>query len=178
MGKKNSVPSTYKKFKYNQPYGPNVPVDLESPLAIFETFFDSQLFEHIKIQTELYTSQKNKNFTTSIEELKAFLGLLILMVFHKLPSLKLYWSTDLNFHVERVAKVMSVKRFLQLLRFLHMNDNTQIPKRGESDFNKLYKVLPLIESLKPKFIKNFNPSRNIAIDESMIACKDRTTIKQ
>lgn len=63
--KKNSVPSTYKKFKYNQPYSPNVSVDLDSPLAIFETFFDTKLFERIQIQTKLYVSQNNKTFTTS-----------------------------------------------------------------------------------------------------------------
>lgn len=82
--------------------------------------------------------------------------------------------------MERVAKVMSMKRFLQLLKFLHLNNNTKIQKRDESNFNKLYKVfiLPLVESLKPKFITNFNPSRNIAMAESIIACKGRITIKQ
>jgi hypothetical protein len=36
----------------------------------------------------------------------------------------------------------------------------------------------LINKLNEKFFSNFNPSRNIAIDESMVAFKGRTTLKQ
>lgn len=176
--KKCTKPVTFKKFKFIQPFGPNVQVDLDSPLAIFETFFDDELFNIIITQTQLYATQKNKNFSISIEEIKAFFGILIIMGFHKLPTLRSYWSTDFNFSVSRISNIMSLKRFLQILRFLHINDNTKMPKRGEPNHHKLYKVLPLIENLKKKFILNFNPSRNIAIDESMIACKGRTTLKQ
>lgn len=171
-------PRTFKKFKFDQPFGPNIPIDLDSPLAIFQTFFDNELFEHIKIQTELYASQNNKNITISIEEIKAFFGILIIMGFHKLPTLRSYWSNDSNFHVERISNIMSLKRFLQILRYLHINDNTKMPTRGEQNYHKLFKVLPLIQNLKKKFLNNFNPSRNISIDESMIACKGRTTLKQ
>jgi len=144
--KKCTKPVTLKKFKFIQPFGPNVQVDLDSPLAIFETFFDGELFNIIITQTELYVTQKNKNFPISIEEIKAFFGILVIMGFHKLPTLRSYWSTDFNFSVSRISNIMSLKRFLQILRFLHINENTKIPKRGEPDHHKLYKVLPLIEN--------------------------------
>lgn len=51
-------------------------------------------------------------------------------------------------------------------------------KRGDSSYDKLYKIRPLINKLNINFYSNFNPSRNIAIDESMIAFKERTTLKQ
>lgn len=109
--KKCTKPVTFKKFKFIQPFSPNVQVDLDSPLAIFETFFDDELFNIIVSQTELYATQKNKSFSISIEEIKAFFGVLIIMGFHKLPTLRSYWSTNLNFSVSRISNIMSLKRF-------------------------------------------------------------------
>lgn len=71
---------------------------------------------------------------------------------------------------------MSLKRFLSILRFIHLNNNLTMTKRGHVDYDKLYKMRPLINKLNEKYFSNFNPSRNIAIDESMVAFKRRTTI--
>jgi len=54
--KKCIRPVTFKKFKFIQPFGPNVQVDLDSPLAIFETFFYDELFNIIITQTEFYAT--------------------------------------------------------------------------------------------------------------------------
>lgn len=86
----------------------------------------------------------------TIEELSAFIGILIFMGFHVLPSIRLYWNEDENFHVEWVARVMPVKRFIKILRLLHLNDNSKMPARGAADFDKLYKVRPQIKHLKTK----------------------------
>ncbi|XP_015375252.1 PREDICTED: piggyBac transposable element-derived protein 4-like, partial [Diuraphis noxia] len=166
------------RFKFTQPFGPKVPVDINSPIDIFKLFFDDDILHTFKTQSELYAAQCNQKFFTSVEELQAFFGCLIIMGFHKLPTIRCYWSTDANFQVPRISSIMSLKRFLSILRFLHLNDNLSMPKRGHVNYDKLYKVRPLINKLNEKFFSNFNPSRNIAIDESMVAFKGRTTIKQ
>lgn len=113
-----------------------------------------------------------------MDELKAFLGVLVIMGFHTLPSLKQYWSTDKNFHVSRVANIMTQKRFLQILRNNHLNDNNKMPKRGERGFDKLYKLRPLIESLNKKCKRLHLPCRHMSVDESMVGFKGRCSMKQ
>ncbi|CAI6348589.1 unnamed protein product [Macrosiphum euphorbiae] len=176
--KKGCRPKTFRRYKFTQPFGPKVPVDINSPIDIFKLFFDDDILYTFKTQSELYAAQCNQQFVTSIEELQAFFGCLIIMGFHKLPTIRSYWSTDANFQVPRISSIMSLKRFLSILRFLHLNNNLTMPKRGHVNYDKLYKVRPLINKLNEKFFSNFNPSRNIAIDESMVAFKGRTTIKQ
>ncbi|KAF0711469.1 piggyBac transposable element-derived protein 4-like, partial [Aphis craccivora] len=41
-----------------------------------------------------------------------------------LPSLRLYWSADEHFYNHRISNVMTQKRFLNILRYLHLNDNS------------------------------------------------------
>lgn len=43
----------------------------------------------------------------NVDELKAFLGILIIMDFNKLPSICIYWSADENFYNPRIANVMT-----------------------------------------------------------------------
>lgn len=72
---------------------------------------------------------------------------------------------------------MTVKRFLKLVRFLHINDNSKMPPRGP-DFDKLFKVRPLIYHLQTMYSSLECPSRYLSIDESMIAFKGRSGMKQ
>ncbi|PIK50707.1 putative piggyBac transposable element-derived protein 4-like [Apostichopus japonicus] len=122
--------------------------------------------------------QSGVDLNTSLEEMKAFLGLLIITGFHSLPSMFLYWSSDLNCHVEVVSKVMAVKRFRKLMRYIHLNDNAKMPARDSEQFDKLYKVRPIIVHFNKVFLELFKPSRFLSIDESMIAFKGRSSLKQ
>ena len=56
----------------------------------------------------------------SLEELKAFLGLLICMSIHRLPSLRDYWSSDWVLGVPEFAKVMPRNRFLEIWNNVHL----------------------------------------------------------
>ncbi|KAG8243156.1 hypothetical protein J6590_108659 [Homalodisca vitripennis] len=100
------------------------------------------------------------------------------MGFHNLPSMRLYWSSDSVFHVDAIARVMTQKRFLKLLRYLHLNDNCKIPKRGEPNYDRLYKVRPMINYLRVKYHEIFSPSRFLSLGESMIGFKGRSSLKQ
>lgn len=81
------------------------------------------------MQSNLYANQQNVDLKLERDELLAFFGILIVMGFHSLPSIRLYWSTDRMFHVEAISKVMSLKRFLKILRYLHVNPYKGNPKR-------------------------------------------------
>ncbi|GFT50084.1 piggyBac transposable element-derived protein 4 [Trichonephila clavipes] len=53
-----------------------------------------------------------------------------------------------------------------------------MPKKSEKNFDKLYKVCPLIDHLSEIFFKVFKPGQKQAIDESMIKFKGQSSLKQ
>jgi len=87
------------------------------------------MYQEIVFESNLYAEPHNITLNTKIEELKLFLGLLIYMGYHELPGIILYWSNDPNLYCDRLAQVMSVKRFLKLLRCIHLNNNSKMPQR-------------------------------------------------
>ena len=72
---------------------------------------------------------------------------------------------------------MPLCRFSWILGHLHLN-NLLEPKKGDENFDRLYKVRPYLERLSETFINSFYPSENQSIDESMKRFKGRSTIKQ
>lgn len=81
------------------------------------------------------------------------------MAFKKCKNVKsrLYWSADENFYNPRIANIMTQKRFLNILRFIHLNDNSIMPQKGSPTFNKLYKIRPMINFLNNAFTTSFSP---------------------
>jgi hypothetical protein len=53
-----------------------------------------------------------------------------------------------------------------------------MPKWNEPNYDKLYKLRPLLSHLNKVFKEAFNPSRFLSIDESMVAFKGRSSLKQ
>lgn len=170
-------PQTFSNFRFTRPFGPKIELDISSPIKIFSIFLEP-MFLAIVEQSNLYAQQNGVGLELSVKEFKAFLGIVIIMGFHVLPAIRLYWSTNINFFVPRIANVMTLKRFLQILRYLHLNDNSKMPKKGEEKFDKLYKVRPLLHFLNSVYKNTFYPSRNLSIDESMIGFKGRSSLKQ
>lgn len=175
--KKPFFPHLFEAVSFDEPTGPKVPTG-DSPIDIFLTLFGNDLLELIVSESNRYAFQKGAALFITLEELKAFLGMLIIMGFHSLPSLRLYWSKDQNFHLSRISDIMTLKRFLKILRYLHLSNNEKMPTRDADNFDKLYKVRPMINLLSNSFLNSYNPGRNLSVDESMVAFKGRTQLKQ
>ena len=73
---------------------------------------------------------------------------------------------------------MSLKRFEQLDRYIHLADSTMALPRGDQHYDPLYKVRPIIRLLGNKFSEYYKPDKHILIDETMIGFKERTFMKQ
>lgn len=168
---------TYRNFVYEETSKANFSVDFTSPIEIFNHFF-SDCKNILLIESERYAGQRGATLNMADKELDAFLGILVLTGFHHLPGIRMYWSTDPNLNVPRISKIMSIRRFLHILRFLHVNNNENMPKRGENEYDKLYKIRPLIKILTEKYTTSFTINRNASIDESMVGFKGRTSLKQ
>ena len=114
---------------------------------------------------------------TAIEIIK-FLVLTVAMGIVSFPSLQQYWSTSWPFHSYNFNKIMARDRFLLLLQFFHLADNSASVPRGSPGFDKLYKLRRLITMLTTKFKTTLNLSRELAIDESIIGFKGRLSFLQ
>lgn len=56
----------------------------------------------------------NTELNLTAPQLKAVIGVLIIMGMNVLPSMILYWSEDDNFHHSKIAHIMTVKRYYLL----------------------------------------------------------------
>ena len=73
---------------------------------------------------------------------------------------------------------MSRDRFSLVLRFLHLNDSSKYKKKGEPGHDPLFKLRPFIDPLFGNFQSHYTLSREVSVDESMIAFKGRLSFIQ
>lgn len=59
-----------------------------------------------------------------------------------------------------------------------MSDNSKMPRPGDENFDKLFKVRQFLKDLKTNVKVNYHPHREQAVDEAMIKDKGRTSLKQ
>lgn len=158
-------------------------IEAPQPSDIFRLFLNDELLELITYQTNLYAQQEylrsGKQFTPTMKsEVETFIGLNILMGIKKLPSYKDYWSSAPDLHDPYISSKMNLNRFSWLLGNLHLNDNSSIPPRSDPNYDKLYKLRPFLDMVLENFQNNFIPTENIAVDESMVKFKGRSSLKQ
>jgi len=163
------------------PVTPRMPFSPDDrPVDFFRKFFDNDVFDILVQQTNLYARQnKLRNWEdTTVTEMQAFVALLIGMGIHCLPHVDLYWSSDTLYRVQPIADVMTVKRFKKIRQGLHLNDNSKAPKRGDANFDKLYKLRLITKKMNTNFQQQGVSSSSQSIDEAMIIFKGRNSMKQ
>ena len=144
---------------------------------MFSHFFDEHLLGMIVHETNLFAAQslaavnRETTWETTIEELKAYLGFMIVMGVNRLPEIREYWSRDEKLHNSFIACRISRDRFEEISRYLHFTDNTTLPARDEPAYHRLQKVLPMITELKRQFVEAYRPHTQNSIDEAMIPFK-------
>lgn len=145
----------------------------------FALYFDEEVLDMIVEQTNRVGAQKYLKWAVlTADELRAYFGLLLLMSVSPRHHFYHYWSRDSLFHCEEIAQVMSFKRFQYIMNSLRVNDPGKEKKRGEDGYDRLAKLRPLIDELNKKFQEEYSPSSYQAIDESMVAFKGRSSMKQ
>ena len=158
------------------PAGPLVPISRE-PLEMFQHFFTDDLLSLIVRETNRYAAQclaatnNTSTWETNLEEVKAYLGFMVVMGINRLPEIRDYWCTDSKLHNSFIAARISRTRFEEVTRYLHFTNNDDLPLRDEPGFHRLQKVMSVIDELKKRFVGNYNPNTQNAIDEAMIPFK-------
>lgn len=145
-----------------------------TPYEVFDKTFQMQsLVENIILpQSVLYAQRKGEDLSTNHEELKALLGLHILMGYHKLPEQRDYWKQDDDLHVSKVSQTMTSRRFETLRSHLHFNDN-EANHSGRS-----WKIQPVLDHANKAFQDAYEYEEELSIDEHMVKFKGNNSIKQ
>ena len=130
-------------------------------------------------KTNIYAATKHAEFKATTErEIEALLGVLTFMGVTRMPTTDMHFATDSLFRCAPIASIFTRQRFRDLMTCLHLNYNDLAIPSGEPRHDKLFKVRPLIKMLNHNFGRAYNLSREVSIDESMIAFKGRLGFKQ
>ncbi|XP_062538282.1 piggyBac transposable element-derived protein 3-like [Armigeres subalbatus] len=157
---------------------PVPPAKAVTPYQYFKRFFTDAIIQNITEQTNLYSEQKlgdGNSIDVTKHEIEQFLGILVLMGIHKVPSYRMNWATATRY--APIADVMTRNRFEQIKNMLHFNDNTQLKKRNEPGYDKLFKVRPFIDAIRLNFL-DVDPLPDQSIDEIMIPSKSHSPLRQ
>lgn len=145
-----------------------------SNLEIFEMFIDSEIVELLVEQSRNYALFCNRpDPTISPDEMKCVIGILIVTGYNQLPGRDFYWDSQKDMKNSMVSESMRRDRFRQIIKYLHCADNTH-----PSLTDKIWKLRPLMDKLKSKFIKNWVPEQHLDYDESMVKYYGRHSCKQ
>ena len=152
---------------------------------LFCRFFTEEVWDIIVSETnghaETFVSTTPTNrpwVSVSVPEMKAFIGLLILMAICKLPRLEMYWSDRNMLSTPHIASVMCKTRFEQIFRFLHLCDTSQQVPAGQPGHDKLFKVRHFLDMFSSSFDQEYNLHQECSVDEAMIPFKGRVGFKQ
>ena len=128
-----------------------------------------KLNELVKIicdQSDLYVAQNGREFATTLEETRAFLGINYIMSISKLPNLKCYRSVDSYWSNDDVRNTMTRNHFVSILQNQHFNDNETADKSS-----KAYKMRNFINHLNEDFQNTMSNVKRQSIDEHMTILK-------
>ncbi|XP_053323867.1 piggyBac transposable element-derived protein 4-like [Spea bombifrons] len=162
-------------------------IDASEPNSFFNLMFAPEFFELLAAQTNIYAAQcqaadqgdrSQTWYPTDPHEIKKFWALTLMMGIVKKPTMRLYWSTDPIISTPAFSQIMPRNRYFELLKCLHFSDNSQCPPREHPQFDRLYKLRPIINYFSSKFPEIYTPDQNVAIDESLVLFKGRLNFKQ
>ena len=168
---------------FTEEVGPTSPLpDTATALDFFLQLFDHDLLQHIVTQTNLYATTREGHRAEwedlTVPELQSFLGTILLMGVHVLPTIESYWSTNLFLGASNVVLSFPRDRFTQILRELHFNDNSSAVERGQPGYDREYKIRPVVDSIREKCLSLYKPHRENSVDEAMVKYKGRSLLKQ
>ncbi|XP_049304776.1 piggyBac transposable element-derived protein 3-like [Bactrocera dorsalis] len=150
--------------------------EVKDPVNYFNGFFDDEIITKICTETNLYSMQTNGvELHCAPFEIRRFIGVLLYLGVIQVPNMRMAWTP--NFKLSAVADSLSRTRFEKIKGAFHLNDSTKQPQPGSPDYDKLYKIRPLLAKLKEKCNK-LHQEEHQSIDEQMIKFKGRHSLKQ
>ena len=100
------------------------------PEEYFELFCDEKVINFITSMFNLYASQDkgDASFLTNPEEIKCWLGILMLSGYMSFPRWRIMWEYHSELYLPSVSNGMRGNRFEILKAYAHFSDNTKLTK--------------------------------------------------
>ena len=126
---------------------------------IFELFYDDELCQFLADESNKYATQNNNpNPGITKEEIRVYLGIHMLSTYSDAPNKRAFWEDASDTHRDIVCNAMRRNRFLEIDRFIHCADNTQIDQN-----DKMFKMRPLIERVNNNCKKQYRPEKKTIV---------------
>lgn len=171
-------------FNGPQP-GPTQTLEADrNEIDFLNLLFPEELYSKISEETNAYAqlcirAKANPGwYDTTPEEIRAFLGCLVVMGIISAPAQDLYWSKDKLFHLSCIEERFTRTRFENIQRYFHVADTRQNPPRNQPGHDKLVHVRTIMETIRENFKQQYNAHKEVSIDEAMIGFSGRLGFKQ
>ncbi|XGW07233.1 hypothetical protein V3C99_017064 [Haemonchus contortus] len=168
------------RFTFDEDYGVHADVFSHGePIDFFKLFLDDDIMDLITAETNKYGNAKaaavGKTFIeTDNREMYKFFGMCLQMGLVKMPSLRDYWSSEVALGGHSImCSIMTSRRFEELLRFLHLVDNSE-----DGNGNRLFEIAHFLELFNERCMKYYKAGRNVCIDESLVPFRERIHFRQ
>lgn len=136
----------------------------KSAVDMLDYFLGESVVNLLVDQSQKYAAFLNcQDPKISHKEMRVFIAILILSGYNTVPSKRHYWDQGEDMRNHMVHNCMRRDRFMTIMRFLHCADNNEMVST-----DKMWKLRPLINIIKKKFLENYVPSATLNYDESMI----------
>ena len=94
-----------------------------TPKGYFELFFDDEIFNLIVEETNRYASEKNRSLIVDKNDIKCFIGILVLSGYLAPARRRLFWENATDTHHALVANAMRRDKFETIFANFHLADN-------------------------------------------------------
>ena len=137
--------------------------------GIFQLFFTKGLADEIAKQTNLYARQVIENqaqktckpprywLDTTAEEIYKFIGVSLAMAQNpRKGGFRVYWRSDVNGGLvgHNFGRFMSLRRYTDLRKYLHFNDNSEDEQKSDSQPDKIRKIRIVVDTFNSQSKKN------------------------
>ncbi|XP_048013474.1 piggyBac transposable element-derived protein 4-like [Megalobrama amblycephala] len=155
--------------------------DSHSPLSLFRMFFSETTVSNLCHNTNaqaaraLANGRKYSWTDVSVGEMYRYIGLVFYMATVKMSSIADYWRQHSIFSMPFPATVMSRDRYRTISWNLHMShpdaDKENDKKRGTAEHDRLFRIKPLMDTIRLACKAFYHPRKNLAVNERFVACK-------
>ncbi|XP_061095797.1 piggyBac transposable element-derived protein 4-like [Conger conger] len=173
-------PPLPKSFLPARPPGPQLrPTDPHSPLELFQMYFSRDAVDTLCRNTNKQAARnicpggKYAWVDIDVAEFHKFMGLTFYTALVELGDIDSYWRRDHLFSVPFPATVMTRDRYRLISCSLQMSDPDEDVendmKEGTADYDRLFRLKPLLEVLRAACLSLYHPRRNLSVHERMAA---------
>ena len=164
-----------------------LPAGIPLPQGVFNLYWTVEVVDRIVVETNRYARALLPPMENGLprtkggplwkdvdrSEIRGWLGITILMGCKRLPSVRQYWMRSQPFlYCELISSIMSLGRWEQIMRCLHLVDNNTIVRDvRDPRFDRIAKIRWLVEMFVKVSSEIYNLEREITVDECVIPYK-------